>query len=218
MPLSTMCASTGACTRVPHATHAHLPRMWRSTVKRPGGSRASRPRPRRCGASGSCRHRWASRVRGGSRCAAAWGGSGMDRPCPMHASAAIGACADSAGSECSDHTAVSQPLRWQPEHQRGERCAARHAPARWFDAALGIQRWTGLAFMPLSKATPATETSGSRQAATADRLSASLCVRRTRRAMTTSIVSTVKIDGHGLQQAKRMGEGGLAWCFPFLRA
>ena len=38
----------------------------------------------------------------------------------MHASAAIGASADSAGSECPDHTAVAQPLPRQPEHQRIE--------------------------------------------------------------------------------------------------
>ena len=38
----------------------------------------------------------------------------------MHASATIGASADSACSECPDHTAVAQPLPWQPEHQRVE--------------------------------------------------------------------------------------------------
>src|SRR5690606_23466464 len=44
----------------------------------------------------------------------------MDRSCPMHASATIGASADSAGSECPDHTAIAQPLPRQPKHQRIE--------------------------------------------------------------------------------------------------
>ena len=36
MPLSITCASTGACVMVSHSLQAHLPRMWRSTVKTPG--------------------------------------------------------------------------------------------------------------------------------------------------------------------------------------
>jgi hypothetical protein len=34
--------------------------------------------------------------------------------------------------------------------------------------------------------------------------------------MTTSIVSTIRIDGHDLQWAKRLGEGGFAGCLRFL--
>ena len=38
-------------------------------------------------------------------------------------------------------------------------------------------------------------------------------VRRVRRGMTTSIVSTVELDGHDPQWAKRSGEGGFAGRF-----
>jgi hypothetical protein len=36
MPLSMTCASTGACVMVWQWAQAHLPRMWRSTLKTPG--------------------------------------------------------------------------------------------------------------------------------------------------------------------------------------
>ena len=73
-----------------------------------------------------------------------------------------------------------------------------------------IQRWTRLAFRPLARARPATETPGSRQAETTDCLKASLCVRRLRRGISTSIVSTIELDGHDLQWDKQTAEGGFA--------
>ena len=75
-----------------------------------------------------------------------------------------------------------------------------------------IQRWTWLGFKPLARATPATETPGSRQAEITYCLTASLCVRRVRHGITTSMVSAIEFEGHDLQWAKQTAEGGFAGC------
>lgn len=134
-------------------------------------------------------------------------GSGLERPFELNAGVAT--------------------LRFEADHQRFDGgshlhgykarlsqwrafSAERLATTRRLDPHSRIQRWTRLAFRPLARARPATETPGSRQAETTDCLTASLCVRRLRRGITTSIVSTIELDGHDLQWDKQTAEGGFA--------